>query len=117
MAITPDWTLDKISKYGKNATFTVQSGSTYSPTTGATTVGASATYTHKVIEGEASEQFSRIDGVKDADAVLYASPSGMAFTPTSGMLMTYESVTYRIVAVRSWEYLGIVVLYEIAVKQ
>ena len=116
MAISASKTLTMITKYGADAVFRTYPSSTYARGTGKTTLGAATDYTHKVLEGEASKAFRQVDGVPDADLILYLSPSGLEFTPTVPMTVVYDSATWTVIAQHHWKYKGSVVLYELALN-
>lgn len=110
MAITADMTDEILGRYGSDAVFYTDT-ETYDPETGETTRSDEETYTITVVE---ENRKSKIPG--DADAVLYASPANMEFTPTTQMKVVYASRTWTVVEVSPVVYQGTTVLYAISVK-
>lgn len=116
MNIDAAMTLELVTEYGADAVFRVYPSKVYDPETGKATLGAPTNHTHKVVEGQASEAFARIDGVPEADLILYVSPSGMTITPEVGMEVLYDSKTWVIFAHHRTAYKGSAVLYELALN-
>jgi hypothetical protein len=111
MAITAAMTLQKLTQYGVDATFTTYASKDYDPATGKTSYGAPTEHTHKVVEEGRKQMLSG-----DAEMMIYVSPSGMSFTPEAEGTVTYKGRTWTIIDVRPIVFKGSVVLYELPVK-
>jgi hypothetical protein len=106
MAIDAAMTLELIGRYGSSATFHEYAASAYDKATGKTTPGAVTDHSHDVVEDRNKEV---LEG--DAEVMLYASPSGMLFTPVVGMEVTYAGQTWSLDVVRPIKYAGTTVLW------
>jgi len=119
MAMTAAKVLTILTKYGADGVFRTYVTTTYDPTTGAVTLGASTDHTHKIIPpyspGRADlERWSGIEGIKEAQALSAVSASGLTFTPAVGMEVLYDSKAWRIVGVNPIRFQDDLLLYEFA---
>lgn len=119
MAITADRVLAILEKHGTDAIFRTYATTSYDPTTGAVTQGASTEHTHKIIPPYSPrradlERWSGIEGVQVAEALSAVAAFGLTFTPAVGMEVLYAGKTWRIVSVNPIRYQTDALLYELA---
>lgn len=88
-----------INKYGVSATFTVQSGNTYDPTTGAAVI----TSTTVVVKATPPAAYNRklVDGnlIRVSDAYTLIAGQGLTFTPVQGQLVTLSGIAWTVLVV------------------
>ena len=110
--------LTMITNFGKNATFKVIAGADYDPLTGEVSQDGTSNIVRKIIPPMTYER-KFIDGeiVQDGDLMTGIAASGLTFTPTDGMTVSFDNTSWKIVNVQPVYSGELIALYELQLRQ
>lgn len=113
----PATALAVLTEFGKNVTFSVTSGGTNSPSTGAVTGATTTTYTVKAYPYPYEARYVDGDVVQVGDAKLILAASGLAFTPAPGQSVTIDAAVWRVIAANAIYSGELVAAWELQVRR
>lgn len=107
-----------IAKYGKTVSWSVTSGATHTPSTGAVTGGTTTAHTVKVTPPEPYES-KYVDGdvVREGDSRIYIAASGLAFTPAENQRVTIDAAVWTVTRVNAIYSGDLVCLWEAGLRR